>query len=107
MIHTANYPNLNAVAKSLSPTNVSQQQQWIQYGMECLQPGIKYFKDQFGDDNKFPVSIFKAARYFNPTKISELQPTAAEIGCVDAFTFLDLTTISSLKSALCGYYSFL
>ena len=100
VIHTANYPNLNAVAKSLSPTNVSQQQQWIQYGMECLQPGIKYFKDQFGDDNKSPVSIFKAARYFNPTKISELQPTAAEIGCVDAFTFLDLTTISSLKLEL-------
>ena len=48
--------------------------------MACIQPAYDYFASKFlnnGDQLQPAVEIFKAARLFNPTKIAEIQPTAA------------------------------
>ena len=66
VIHSAYYPNVNAVAKKLSG-NATQQQQLIDYAKSCVQPGYQYFERNFGTDPKVVVSAFKCARYFDPS----------------------------------------
>jgi len=47
------------------------------------------------------VLAFKAARYFSPSKVNEIKPTAADIDSLRAISFLDSTsTIDGLKTEL-------
>ena len=38
-IHTAYFPNLDAVARSLSRGSITAAQQFVTYGKSCVQPG--------------------------------------------------------------------
>lgn len=69
-IHTRNYPNIQAIARKLSPGNAVNQQHWVSYAMACLKPGIDYFMARFGDDTASPLS-FKAARLFPHPKFQQ------------------------------------
>ena len=76
VVCTAHYPNVNAIARDIVPTSHSVQQQWFTYAAACLQLGIRYFQEKFGDDSQCPLVAFKVARLFSPLKIYEMQPTA-------------------------------
>ena len=62
-----------------------------------------YFKKKFDNDLKSVVNAFKAARYFSPSKVDELKPTAEDIDTLHSFPFLDITIIDNLKSELPKY----
>ena len=49
-----------------------------------------------GDKQVNPMKAFKAARYFSPSKINEMQPTANDIDDLKAFIF-PVNDISALK----------
>ena len=74
LICTAHYPNAVAIARKLSQGNPTINQQLLHYAKSCVAPAYHYFKDTFDNDLKLAVSAFKAARYFNPSKINELKP---------------------------------
>ena len=102
-IHTAHYPNVQAIAHKVSSDNTTNQQ-WINYAYSCLQPGIDYFLARFNDDTVSPLSSFKAARLFSPCKVSVMKPVAANVDDLSSFPFLnDDATLSSLKKELPTY----
>ena len=74
------FPNCSAVIRNIANGNIALQRQSEAYAMACIQPAYDYFASKFlnnGDQLQPAVEIFKAARLFNPTKIAEIQPTAA------------------------------
>ena len=74
------FPNCSAVIRNIAIGNIALQRQSEAYAMACIQPAYDYFASKFlnnGDQLQPAVEIFKAARLFNPTKIAEIQPTAA------------------------------
>ena len=52
---------------------------------------------------KETLSALKAARFFSPFKLSEMNPSAAALDSLEAFPFLSSETISSLKEELPHY----
>ena len=73
------YPNVAAVAKQLSQGNSSYENQLVTYGCNCTQLAFDYFELKFRTDLKSVVDAFRAARYFSPSKLSELKPTVTDI----------------------------
>ena len=74
VVRAAHYPNVNAIARDIAPTSHPVQQQWFTYAAACLQPGIRYFQEKFGDDSQCPLAAFKAARLFSPLKSMKCSP---------------------------------
>lgn len=122
-IRTAHTPNLDAVARRLSSSaersllqrafpshsrgstsaSLTLQQRIAQYGTACVQPGLDYFEKHF-DSSQSTLSAFKAARYFLPMKINDIQPDAAAINSLKAFPFLNSEAIlNGLKGELPSY----
>ena len=89
-IQVANTPNVNAVARSLAPAPAVQQQ-LVTYAKSCVQPGLDYFQQQLQTSLKVILAAFKAARFFIPSKITDLKPSAAEVDSLLAFPFLSST----------------
>ena len=96
------YPNLQAVTRELCPNPQAQQQMTI-YGLSCVQPGIDYFEQTLGNDSRHPVAAFKVARLFNPVKVKEMQPKAADLDALTAFPFLSQENLHHLKEELPVY----
>ena len=61
-ISSGYYPNVSAVANNLA-TVPSHSTQLICYAKSCVKPAYDYFQDYF------PLSIFKYARLFDPSKV--------------------------------------
>jgi len=122
-IRTAHTPNLDAIARRISASaersllqrvfpshsrgsaSASQtlQQRIIQYGTACVQPGLDYFEKHF-NSSQDTLSAFKAARYFSPQKINDIQPNADAINALKSFPFLNSKTIlDGLKGELPSY----
>ena len=101
-IHVANSSNVQAVAKSVTPS-LQVQLQLEAYAKACVKPGLDYLKQQEQSSLKAPLAAFKAARLFCPDKINLLRPTAADIDSLLAFPFLDMATLSLLKEELPTY----
>ena len=89
-IQTGYYPNVQAIAIYMQsyPGNVALQQQSITYAIGCVQPGLYYFQAKLGNDVQNPVTAFKAAALFSPSKVSDIKPTAANIDDLQAFPLL-------------------
>jgi len=51
-----------------------------------VQPGLDYFQARFNSTQSV-LSAFKAARYFSPQKINEIQPDAGAINSLRLFLF--------------------
>ena len=101
VIQTAHYANVNATAANIAPGNPTVQQQLVTHALSCVQSGLDYFDEKFGDDTKSPLNAFKAARYFSPSKLNEIQPSASDIDSLCAIPFLNNpTTIANLKKEL-------
>ncbi len=58
-----------------------------------------HFQEKLGNDTAHPVA---AARLFNPVKVKEMQPTAAEVNALNAFPFLS-GELHHLKEELSAY----
>ena len=72
VVSAKHFPNIAAVAKQLSLGNSTYENQLITYGCNCAQPAFDYFELKFTTDLKPVVDAFRAARYFSPSKLSEL-----------------------------------
>ena len=103
-ISTRHYPNVVAVTREEASGNASHEQQLSAYVRSCVQPAYNYFKSKFDNDLKPALNCFKAARYFSPSKCSELRPTVADIDSLRMFPFLDSQPmIDGLKAELPAY----
>ena len=103
-VHTAYFPNLEAVARDLSGSSTSAAQQLVAYGKSCVQPGQEYFLAKISNDLKSSVAAFKAAQLFVPHKVHEMKPTAADIDQLKSFPFLDKAPLlHGLKAKLSSY----
>ena len=91
------------MAKKLSGRSSLHEQQLILYAKECVKPAYYYFKHKFDNDLQHVVKAFKAAQFFSPSRIYEIQPTTNDIDGLSSFPFLDNTTVDNLKSEL-PYY---
>ena len=104
VISTEHYPNVKAVAKQLSAGDPAREQQLMMYAKSCVESAYDYFKEKFDNELKAPLVAYKAARYFSPTKLNELKPSATDIDSLRAFTLLDSTLIiDGLKAELPMY----
>lgn len=99
VVSAKHYPNVTAVAKQLSHGNSSNEKQLVTYACTCVQPAFDYFEQKFSNDLKPVVDAFKAARYFSPSKLSELKPTVTDIDQFAHFPFLK-PKIPMLKAEL-------
>ena len=103
-VQVAHYPNVHAIAQTLSGGLHTVIQQWIDYAKSCVNPGLQYFLDKFSKDLHDSVSAFKAAQLFLPHKITEFNLTADSVDQLKAFPFLNKTTIlEALKAELPAY----
>ena len=103
-IHAANTPNLLAVAERLSGEVSHSKQLMLRHGQQCIQPGIDYFNHQLTSTLQRPLAAFKAARYFSPQTIHEMQPSASSLESLKAFPFFDSQEeLEMLKAELPAY----
>ena len=49
------------------------------------------------------MELFKTARYFSPSKVSELKPTSSDLSSLSAFPCFDSEAIEGIKSELPTY----
>lgn len=83
------YPNVEAVARRLSNGDATHKQQLVAYAKNCVVGAYGYYK-KFEIDLKSVVAMFKAARYFIPSKVDELKVTPSDIEKLKAFPFWTL-----------------
>ena len=105
VIQVAHYPHIEAISRMLAGGNSLSQQQWTSYALHCVKDALLYFQSKFGDDSLSPLNVFKAARYFMPSKINEIQPSASDIDSLAVIPFFDSVAIASLKQELPIYLS--
>ena len=91
----AYYPNLQAVAHTVSFGDSDAEQELIVYAKSCVQPGIAYYFQQLSSSTKEPLKAFKAARPFSPYKLQEVKPSTGAIDAFVSFHFLS-SNISAL-----------
>ena len=60
------------------------------YVKNCVQPGYNYFEEKFSNNLIEPLTAFQYACYFDPVKIAELKPSAADLDNLRAFPFFKL-----------------
>lgn len=91
------------------------------HACQCVQPGLEYFQDIFetADNLSQPLSCFKAAHLIDPTRVNDLQLTAADVWILANYPFIndyDLDRLilelpaylaASLKWGLCHWHPWL
>ena len=106
-VHTANTPNVQAIAQQLSgvPPSHPNHKQMMVYAKSCVQPGLDYFQRQLGSSLKRSLEVFKCAGLFSPSKINLMRPDANALEqSLAAVPFLCIPTITSgLKDELPDY----
>lgn len=85
--HIPSSTNVVAVAKHLSAANASHEGQLLAYANACCVPAYSYFRAKFDNDLRPQLLAFKAAHYFSPLKVNELEPTATDIDSLSVFPF--------------------
>ena len=98
VISTKHFPNVNVVVRELSGGDQGREQQRIAYAKACVHPAFTYFNEKFDQDLKPTLLAFKAARFFSPSKVCEMKPSASDLDSLNKFPFLSTSTIDGLKS---------
>jgi len=75
-------------SRGSTSTSQSLQQNIIQYAIACVH-FFDYFNKMFDSNLKDTLMAFKAARYFSPLRLKNIQPDAQALNSVKAFPFLD------------------
>ena len=106
-IRTRHYSNTSAVIKKICQGLAqSVHDQWMQYAIACMQPGLDYFVQKFDHDLYNVVQAFKSARLFFPPKVIEIMPDAAQVDTLKLFPFLNnVQVLDALKTELPAYLS--
>ena len=106
-IRVHNFPTLVHVIQELFPVNYGDRQRWYQYGVrECLKPAFEYYTETVANDPivSRSISVFRAARLFNPKFVKVSRPVATDIDSIEDVPFLnDAGVIQSLKDELPAY----
>ena len=68
-----------------------------------MKPAYECFKEKFDNNLRSTVELFKTARYFSPSKVSELKPTSSDLSSLSAFPCFDSEAIEGMKSELPTY----
>ena len=102
VIQVGNIPNVQAIAKSISPSSAVQQQ-LIAHAKKCVEPALNYFKQQLTSSLKVPLATFKASRLFNPNTVKLLNPDASSVDALSVIAFFNQEEITALKRELPSY----
>ena len=103
-INTKHYPNVTAMAKKLSNGDTRHEQQLLAYAESCISSAYTYFRSKFENDLHPVLQAFKAGSFFSQHKISEVQPSAADINLLGLIPFLNSPeTLNGLKTELPSY----
>ena len=89
--------------RHLANGNSTNEQILVTYAENSVQPAYEYFKAKFDNVISNALQVFKTARYFSPSKISELKPTTSDLDPLQVFPFLDSEAIEGPKSELPHY----
>ena len=73
-VHTAYTPNIVAVADKLSGGVMHTKRLLLHHVHQCIKPGLDYFNHQLSSTLQGPLSAFKAAQFFSPYRLHEMQP---------------------------------
>lgn len=101
-IQVGNIPNVQAIAKSISPSSAVQQQ-LIAHAKNCVEPALNYFRQQLTSSLKVPLAAFKASRLFNPNIIKLLNPDTSSVDALSVIPFFNQEEITALKRELPSY----
>ena len=98
-MQVGNIPNVQVIAKSISPSSAVQQQ-LIAHAKNCVEPALKYFKQQLTSSLKVPLAAFKASRPFNPNTVKLLNPDASSVDALSVIPSFNQEEITALKREL-------
>ena len=76
--------------------------------LSCIEPAYAYFNSKFqspASDLATGLLAFKAARYFSPSQINELQPSTTNIESLMEFPLVNSVKVECLKTELPRYLS--
>ena len=92
------------MAKKLSNGDTRHEQQLLAYAESCISSAYTYFRSKFENDLHPVLQAFKAGSFFSQHKISEVQPSAADINLLGLIPFLNSPeTLNGLKTELPSY----
>ena len=93
--------------QELFPVNYGERQRWYQYGVwACLMPAFEYYTEILSNDPivSRSISVFRAARLFNPKFVKLSSPIATDIDSIGDVPFLnDAGVIQPLKDEFPAY----
>ena len=99
-----NYPNLQAVVKSIAKEKLYVQQKWLQYANRCIKPALDYYSQHLKADlMSNPLNAFKAARLFSPLSIQKTKPECTALSSLLAFPFITESLLAALKEEFPQY----
>jgi len=103
-VRLENYPNVQAVVKSIANGKTDVQQRWMRYVNSCVKPALDYYKEHLKADlMNIPMLAFKAARLFSPHAIQKIKPEHTALRDLLAFPFVTETTLTALKDEFSKY----
>ena len=93
-----NYPNVQAVVKSIAKGKTDLQLKWMKYARLCIKPALDYYKEHLQADlMSVPLKAFKAARLFDPHYLNKTKPESVALNSLSTFTFVTENMLSALK----------
>ena len=91
------FPRVTAVIAKLANGDSSCEQQLTMYSKACVQPAYEYFNTKCDVDLASTMKSFKAARFFFPKKVDELELTAAELDFLSSVSFLEVNEMNKFE----------
>ena len=103
-VRMENYPNVQAIVKSIANGKTDVQQRWMRYAKACIKPALDYYKEHLDADlMSIPMKAFKAARLFSPHILQRTKPECTALTSLLAFPFITESTLAALKEEFPRY----
>ena len=93
-----NYPNVQAVVKSIAKGKTDVQLKWMKHARLCIQPALDYYQEHLqASIMSVPLRAFKAARVFDPHFLNKTKPEHIVLNTLSAFSFITEPVLLNLK----------
>ena len=93
-----NYPNVQAVVKSIAKGKTDVQLKWMKHARLCIQPALDYYQEHLqASIMSVPLRAFKAARLFDPHFLNKTKPEHIVLNTLSAFSFITEPVLLNLK----------
>ena len=93
-----NYPNVQAVVKSIAKGKTDVQLKWMKHARLCIQPGMDYYQEHLqASIMSVPLKAFKAARLFNPHFVNKTKPERIALTSLSTFSFITEPVLLNLR----------